>query len=91
VAWADGSVGPAHLEPAREPTISPTLWLADKFFRFRFKRKFRKNPDVLQLRPMLKRMAKSMPVPKWIAVTELGGVAGDELTSSWAVSRRRIG
>jgi acetyl esterase/lipase len=67
--------------PAREPTISPTLWLADKFFRFRFKRMFRKDPDVLQLRPMLKRMAKSMPVPRRITVTpiELGGVAGEEL------------
>jgi monoterpene epsilon-lactone hydrolase len=63
--------------------VSIQLYLFDKFLRFRMKRVFKKDPDVIHLRPMMIAMAK-LPqwVPKGVRIDEttIGGVKVERLT-----------
>ncbi len=63
--------------------MSIQLFLLDKVLRFMMKRRFRRNPDVMLLRPMMKAMERRAPrVPAHVSVTsiELGRVRTEKLT-----------
>ncbi len=63
--------------------MSIQLFLIDKVIRFQMKRRFRRNPDVMLLRPMMRAMERRAPrVPAHVAVTsmKLGDVRTEKLT-----------
>lgn len=67
--------------------MSIQLFFIDKVIRFQMKRRFRKNPDVMLLRPMMKAMEQRAPkVPAHVAVTsvDLGGVPAERLAIAGA-------
>jgi monoterpene epsilon-lactone hydrolase len=71
--------------------MSIQLFLADKLIRLTAKRRFARNPDVLQLRPMMAEM-RPPPVPARIALQKisLGGVPAERLAPKTADAKRAM-
>ncbi len=71
--------------------MSLQLYFVNAFLRFTFKRRFRKNPDLMELRAILQRMPV-MRVPRRIRVeqTSLGGVPTEKLSAAGASSAHAL-
>lgn len=71
--------------------MSIQLFLADKLIRLTMKRRFARNPDVLQLRPMMAEM-RPPRVPARISLQKisLGGVSAERLAPKTADAKRAM-
>lgn len=73
--------------------MSVQLFVLDKVFRLMMKRRLRKDPDVLGIRPILDRMtrhARRIPADVTVETIELGGVRGERLATASADSSAAI-
>src|SRR5689334_17180225 len=71
--------------------MSIQLFLADKLIRLTAKRRFARNPDVMQLRPMMAEMRPPrVPARMTLEHTALGGVAAERLAAKGKIATRAM-